>query len=538
MPLGFHACVLGFWALAVSGAVCADAPAALSVSTPSQPPVTVSASPADTVAAPQAPKLILNPTTFAQLLLLRSLEIEYSRYSKDVAQQMAQAESALYETVLYGNYRKTDTQRQRTTEEKAITMLSTNDYVLYENARNAEMGIKQLLPSGAEVTIGGRVVDRSNNIMAKYNTNVEVTSALVVTLKQPLLKGAGVTVTEADKRVAEYESMIQAWLYRQQLLKVMGDGLSLFWQAHMAQQVAQLRLEMLRSADAMIADARQRILAGKLSPRSVQELERFRLTRQGDWVRYQQNANELQSRVINVLNFRRADLSGLELQPTRVDALPLSMLEGGTSLNDALDNWAPFQVSRLRVAQGRTRLAYAANQRLPVLDFQYSYSSNGLAETFRGSASLVKQNTYPDWWVGFNFEMGLSGGEKTRSQLQAQHLRVIQSETELAAVRLSLENDLISKREEVLSIRKEVEIYQADVKLKTALRHSEWTRFQAGLGLVNTLLQAEQDLLEARVRMLDAMGRLETTQLALWLANGTLLEAHNVQAHLPQTTLQ
>ena len=227
MPLGFHACVLGFWALAVSGAVCADAPAALSVSTPSQPPVTVSASPADTVAAPQAPKLILNPTTFAQLLLLRSLEIEYSRYSKDVAQQMAQAESALYETVLYGNYRKTDTQRQRTTEEKAITMLSTNDYVLYENARNAEMGIKQLLPSGAEVTIGGRVVDRSNNIMAKYNTNVEVTSALVVTLKQPLLKGAGVTVTEADKRVAEYESMIQAWLYRQQLLKVMGDGLSL-----------------------------------------------------------------------------------------------------------------------------------------------------------------------------------------------------------------------------------------------------------------------------------------------------------------------
>ena len=534
MPLGFHRYVLGCFALAWGVCVCADDAAP----TPSQPPVTASALASETPAAAPPSKLSLNPTTFAQLLLLRSLEIEYSRYSKDVAQQMAQAEAALYETVMYGNYRKTDTQRQRTTEEKAITMLSTNDYVLYEQAKNAEMGIKQLLPTGAEITIGARVVERANNIMAKYNTNLEVTSALVVTLKQPLLKGAGVTVTEADKRVAEYESMIQAWQYRQQLLKVVGDGLSLFWQAHMAQQVAQLRQEMYRAAEALVVDARQRVLAGKLPPRSIQELERFRLTRQADWVRFQQNANELQSRMINVLNYRRSEVAGIEFEPVPVEAVPQTLQEGDASLNYALDSWAPFQISRLKVAQGRTRLAYAANQRLPVLDFQYSYSSNGLAEGFRGSASLVKQNIYPDWWVGFNFEMGLNGGEKPRAQFQAQHLRVIQSETELAAVRLSLENDLVSKREEVKSTRKEVEIYQADVKLKTALRQSEWQRFQAGLGLVNTLLQAEQDLLDARVRLIDAMGRLQTNQLALFLANGTLLEAHSVQAYLPPSSLQ
>ena len=539
MPPGFHACVLGFLALAVGGAVCADAPASSFVSTPSQPPVMANASSSsDTGAAPQAPKLILNPTTFAQLLLLRSLEIEYGRYSKDVAQQMAQSEAALYETVMYGNYRKTDTLRQRTTEEKALTyMINNNPYLLNESSKNAEMGIKQLLPSGAELTIGGRIVERANNIMAISQTDLEVTSALVVTIKQPLLKGAGVTVTEADKRVAEYESMIQAWQYRQQLLKVMGDGLSMFWQAYMAQQVAELRLEMYRTAEALVVDARQRVLAGKLPPRSIQELERFRLTRHADWVRFQQNANEMQSRLVNLLNYRRSDVASIDLIPTRVDA-PSALTQGESSLNYALDNWAPFQVSRLKVAQGRVRLAYAANQRLPSLDFQYSYSSSGMAEAFRPSASLVKQNLYPDWWVGLNFEMGLNGGEKARSQFQAQHLRVIQSETELAAVRLSLENDLISRRDELKSTRQEVEIYQADVKLKTALRQSEWARFQSGLGLVSSLLQADQDLLDARVRLLDAMGRVETAQLALLLANGTLLEAHNVQAQLPETNLQ
>ena len=241
--------------------------------------------------------------------------------------------------------------------------------------------------------------------------------------------------------------------------------------------------------------------------------------------------------MVNLLNYRRSDVAAIDLIPTRVD-VPSALTQGESSLNYALDNWAPFQVSRLKVAQGRVRLAYAANQRLPSLDFQYSYSSSGMAEAFRPSASLVKQNLYPDWWVGLNFEMGLNGGEKARSQFQAQHLRVIQSETELAAVRLSLENDLISRREELNSTRQEVEIYQNDVKLKTALRQSEWARFQSGLGLVSSLLQADQDLLDARVRLLDAMGRVETAQLALLLANGTLLEAHNVQAQLPQTSLQ
>ncbi|CAN1562872.1 TolC Outer membrane protein [Burkholderiaceae bacterium] len=483
-----------------------------------------------------APKLILNPTSFAQLLLMRSLEIEYSRYSKEVADRIFAAESALYESVMYGNFRKTDTQRQRTTEEKAITMLSTNDYVLYENAKSAETGIKQLFPTGAEVTIGTRLVERSNNIMAKYNTNLEVTSALVVTVKQPLLKGAGVTVTEADKRVAEYESLITAWQSRQQLLKVLSEGLSLFWQAQMAHQVAGLRLEMYRTAEALVADARQRVLAGKLPPRSIQELDRFRLTRQADWVRYQQNSNELQSRILTQLNYRRVDIAGIELQPHSVE--PLAQMAPADPVDYALDSWAPFQVSRLKVAQARTRLAYAANQRLPSLDLQYSYSSNGLAESFRPSASLVKQNTYPDWWVGFNFEMPLSGNEKAKAQFQAQNLRVAQAETELSAVRLSLENDLFSKRSEIESTRKEVEIFQADVQLKTALRKSEQLRFEAGLGLVSGLIQSDQDLLEARIRLLDANGRLQIARLALSLADGTLLETHHVEAVLPPTTLQ
>jgi outer membrane protein TolC len=488
-------------------------------------------------ASPQAnpaPKLVLNPTSFAQLLLMRSLEIEYSRYSKEVAERIFAAESALYESVMYGNYRKTDTERQRTTEEKKITVLNQTDPVLFEKAKSVESGIKQLLPTGAEVTIGARIVERSNNIMAPVLS--EVNSALIVTVKQPLLKGAGVAVTEADKRVNEYESLITAWQSRQQLLKVLSEGLSLFWQAQMAHQVAGLRLEMYRTAEALVADARQRVLAGKLAPRSIQELDRFRLTRQADSVRYQQNANELQSRLLTQLNYRRVDFAGIELQPHAVE--PRAQVHAADPVDHALDSWAPFQVSRLKVAQARTRLAYAANQRLPSLDLQYSYSSNGLAEAFRTSASLVKQNTYPDWWIGFNFEMPLLGNEKAKAQFQAQNLRVAQAETELSAVRLSLENDLFSKRSEIDSTRKEVEIFQTDVQLKTALRKSEQLRFEAGLGLVSGLIQSDQDLLEARIRLLDANGRLQIARLALSLADGTLLETHHVEAVLPPTTLQ
>jgi outer membrane protein TolC len=134
--------------------------------------------------------------------------------------------------------------------------------------------------------------------------------------------------------------------------------------------------------------------------------------------------------------------------------------------------------------------------------------------------------------------MPLSGNEKAKAQFQAQNLRVAQAETELSAVRLSLENDLFSKRSEIESTRKEVAIYQTDIQLKTALRKSEQLRFEAGLGLVSGLIQSDQDLLEAQIRLLDAKGRLEIARLALSLADGTLLETHHVEAVLPPTTLQ
>ena len=61
----------------------------------------------------------------------------------------------------------------------------------------------------------------------------------------------------------------------------------------------------------------------------------------------------------------------------------------------------------------------------------------------------------------------------------------------------------------------------------------ERRRLVAGVGLPASLMLAEDDLIESDIRVLEAVGRLETVRLSLALANGTLLDVHGVEARLP-----
>ena len=76
---------------------------------------------------------------------------------------------------------------------------------------------------------------------------------------------------------------------------------------------------------------------------------------------------------------------------------------------------------------------------------------------------------------------------------------------------------------------------QREVQTRQALLDDERQRFQAGLGLLSSLLQSEQDLLESRIRASDSQGRLETARLALLLADGGLLTAYGIDTPLPSS---
>ena len=493
-------------------------------STTAQP----AAAPLETLPPLRAP---LTPRSLAQALTVRNLELAYGRDSVAIGASLAAAEAALYEPILFSSVKRTSIERQRTTEEKSSNVFVQQDNKLDEDGRTLEAGVRQRLPLGGELSVSARQAQRSSNVLAKSAPPVtlEVNSGLVLSFKQPLLRGAGVGITETDKRVSEIESLVAQWQYLQQLHKVLAEGLSLFWQAEVASQATRWREQLLAGTESLVQDARVRIEAGKLAPRANLELARVLLAREADLGRAVQTRDELKLRLLSSLDLEATELPGLQL-----DGQSAPPNVATSTLDAALAQWSPYQVAMLRKRQGELRLAFASNQRRPAVDLVMSYTQAGLANASRrASLGIVKDGDYPEWFVGLNIELGAFGNRKAESQMVAQARRVEQSDTEISAIRQAFLNDRQAKLMARDQLLRETALTQQEVQTRQALLDDERQRFNAGLGLLGNLLQAEQDLLESRIRAADAQGRLETARLALLLADGTLLSAYGIDTPLP-----
>lgn len=480
---------------------------------------------------PTAQPLRLGPVELAQLLALRNLELAYGRDSVRVAELLAQAEQALYEPTLFVSAREARTLRQRTVEELTSSFTSASESLLKEQSTNLELGVRQRLPSGGELALSARQSQRSSNILAKASTDREVNSGLVLTFKQPLLRGSGRQATETDRRVAEIETVVTQWQFRQQLQKVTAEGLSLFWQAHVANESVRLRRALTRSAENMLEDAQARLEAGRLAPRLVNEARRLLLQRQSEALRAEQSRDEVLLRLLSSIDLPHHRLNDLQLvaQP---DAVGSSAPAVEVDDLQALRQWAPYRIAALRQQQGQVRLAFAENQQRPAMDLVVSHTQSGLADS-TGSWRITRSGRFPEWYVGLNIELGAYGNGRARAQTQAQILRLQQSETELHAIEQTFSNDLRAKREALRALDKEREMVQNDRNARAQFFAQERERVALGVAPLFGQIQAEQDLLEADIRVVDVSGRRETARLALLLAEGSLLQAHAVENPLP-----
>jgi outer membrane protein TolC len=272
-----------------------------------------------------------------------------------------------------------------------------------------------------------------------------------------------------------------------------------------------------------------RVEAGKLAPRANLELARVMLAREADLGRAVQTRDELKLRLLSSLDLDADQLPGLQF-----DGQSVAPQVATTSIDEALAQWSPYQVAKLRKRQGELRLAFASNQRRPAVDLVMSYTQTGLANASRrASLGIVKEGDYPEWFVGLNIELGAFGNRKAESQMVAQARRVEQSDTEISAIRQAFLNDRQAKQMARDQLLRETALTKQEVQTRQALLDDERQRFNAGLGLLGNLLQAEQDLLESRIRAADAQGRLETARLALLLADGTLLPAYGIDTPSP-----
>ncbi len=509
-------------ALALAAGLATGAPAW------AQAPGVVAAEPA-VQAPPLAGEVTLSPRQFAQLAAVRNPEVRYGRLGVDVAGHLSDAESSLYEAVLFASLRGTDSNRQRTVEERLSSAAFLS--LLDERSSSAEAGVRQRLPTAGELSLSYRIVRRATNIIAAANAgalDTEWTGSLVISFKQPLLRNSGRSVLETDRRVAELEHQLQWTQFRQQVLKSTADALNLYWQLGRAQDARLLRQESLRNVRRIAQEVQARIEAGRAPPVNQVEVSSTVLARESEVTRAEQAVREAEAKVMTTLGLSAAEHPGVRLK-TSLDGLP-SLAEVqplDQALERALAQWPPFQASRLRLQQGQLRLNFARNQRQPQLDLTASYSATGLSNYRAEARHLATADKYPEWVIGLNFEMPIGGG-RADGQYDAQVVRVKQNELELDAIRTSLANDLAQRRDELEATLRLAAQMQDDLRLRQQLVDAERERYKLGVGQLSQWLLRENELLEARQRMAEVVMRAHMARVAWLFAQGSLLDEYDI----------
>lgn len=477
----------------------------------------------------------VTPTRLLQQVLARNADALYARLQARVAGRLLEAESALGEPVGYASLRHEDRFRQRTAQElNATNPLYATQNNLDELVDTLEIGVRERLATGGEVSLSYRYTDRRNNIIRTTTGNsAEYDGALTLTLKHPLLRGYGTAAVDADRQVAELEQAIGLQQYKQQLLKASSDALTAYWQLYKAHELKRMREEARDHARRAFDDARAQVASGRASRTVASESQALLGLRTVEVLRAEQGVSEAEARMKNLLGLPGHTYAGLSLKPAPGEAVAAPPAEpealNESRLNAVLEAWPPWQVAQLRRRQALVRLDYARNQAKPALDVIAGCSSNRLAYSSSAVTDNVLSTRYPDCYLGLNLEMPLQGNRRAGAQHEAQQLRIAQSDLELDTVRGAMANDLLSRQAMLANAVAEVEEMRRDVDLRTRLLDAERVQMELGLSRLAQVIERENALNESRARLLDSLTRQEQARTALHLADGSLLRRHAIE---------
>jgi outer membrane protein TolC len=476
----------------------------------------------------------LTPRLLLQLTLARNADALYSQLASEVAGHLAQAELGLFEVVAYGGLRHEDRKRQRTAQEKLSASGAIPD--LEEKVDTAEMGVKRRLSTGGELSLSYRLTQRENNLIKaspiSKGMDTEYDGALALTFKQPLLRGFGSAAVEADRKIAELEWAITKQQYKQQLLRSGSEALAAYWQLYRAHEALRIRQDALRKAVAAQDDIETRIAGGRLPPRTVLEARSAVSSRMAEKLRAEQSVNEAESKIKTLLNLAGAAYGGLRLLPGQQSAqtqAPAPAPADAQRLEQVLQSWPSYRIADLKRQQGMIRLDFASNQKRPVLDLAASCSSTYLSTSGRDTSEKAFSRDYPDCYIGLNLEIPIEGNLRAKSQLQAQRVRLSQSDVEIEAVRATLANDLELRARQLDRAIMEVAEYRKDVEMRAQLLEMEQKQFQLGMSRLSQVIARENELNASRESLLDSQTRLELARVALQVADGSLFGEYAVE---------
>jgi len=509
-------------------------------SSPARPPGAPLPGPADGV-------LRLSLFDAVRLSVVNNLDIELERFDPLVAEQNLRAAWGTYDPRLFADGGHNDTQTPT-----ASTIVGS--LLLHDQTDHAEGGLTGVFP-----VVGGSYSVSYGGVSDVTDSRIQVlspqfTTFFLASLQVPLLRGLLWGDAWTQVRVSQIGLDASRDTFAAKLMDQVALTENSYWALVAAQANTRVAQKSLDTAKALLDQTRAQFEVGVVSKVDVVQAEAGVADRDFRLITADATERNVQDALIdNVLGPYLGPTTRLDVDPTDPpEEMPVREVDPQGATERALATRPEIAAAKREVDSRTVQLRYASNQRLPQLDFQASYSNNGLAG--KGNPSCLNftspgtpcpvPNVIGRQWTDANedfftgraprsFALGgvfsiPLGNVTPRADYQRARLELRRSETSLHRLEQQIISDIRRAGRNLLAAIEGIEAADRAVVAATEQLRAERVRLEYGESTPFDVLLREQDLVQAEQQKIAAQQVYHNSITELDRSQGTILARNHI----------
>jgi outer membrane protein len=394
-------------------------------------------------------------------------------------------------------------------------------------SRSLSTSLQRRVATGGALNLQGSLI-RSESNSAFAALNPDYSSEVSLSLRQPLLRDRGPAIARNQIRNAETDVVRSRLAFQRAILGLLADVEIFYYNVAFAQARLDLRLSSKEIAQILLEENTQREAVGLATRIDVLQAESALATRREEVIQAEQDLRNAREALINITGGR--DLGRLY----RVEPLPDSMRAAPTSdnyLQAVVDFDLEGRIQRTVIEQRERNARVARNSLLPNLDLILRGGYLGReGSLFDSIQETIDRRGYL-WNAGLELSVPW-GRREGRARAFLAEADLQREESRLSLVN---QNTLVRARSALRAFETGLErIISSDaaVLLNQEVFQRERARYESGLATFRAVLEAQQDLDNARFRRLQAQFDTLRAGIDLSLLDGSLPDRQGLEEEL------
>ncbi len=392
--------------------------------------------------------------------------------------------------------------------------------------QNMRLAVDKQFTPGTEIGVSA-VLNRSSTNSARAFLNPEYRSELGLDVRQPLLRGFGREENLADFLRAVSSLRESRTEFRRRLVELIGDveiAYHNFAAGDLRRALARRDLEV---AERLLEENRERFRLGAATRLEVLQAESSMASRREALILAEQSYENAMLQLTRLLGLPMED----EPRPIRVDELPaVEAIEVGlpSIMARAFESDPELLARAERLERGRLNERVARRQVRPSLDLVGRTGVSGIADGFGQSSRDAAEASGSFWNVGVEMSMPWDFRAE-RARLRSREFQVEREQLQIEDRRASLAMSVRQAYRDWGVSVKRYETAHLAAKLNEEAYESQVAEYEAGGATFRSVLEAQRDLEESRLRLIEAKINWAEARVQIGILDGTLLRRHGLE---------